>query len=54
MFEPLLAEENVDLLNTENICVTLIEVTPGGLDRDVVVNVQALDETAISKQNIYF
>ena len=54
MFEPSLEEGNVNSSNTENICVTLIEVTPGGLDRDVLVNVEALDDTAISKPNICF
>ena len=54
MLERSLVEGNVDSLNTENICVTLIQVTSGGLNRDVVLNVATLDETATSKQNIYF
>ena len=41
-----LVEGELDSLTTTSICVTVLEVTSGGLERDIIVNVSTLDMRA--------
>ena len=49
-----LVEEDLGSLSNESICVNLTDLTPGGLQRDIIVDVTTLDGTATSKHDFFF